>query len=538
MREWLKRKSGEFIRRENSGRIGFFDHSTRWFLVVAGCWFVFFYVTGNDTPSLKPGGQPGWLVWHDQGAYSQEAADLSQGALKHAEYWIGYPILAAPFWLIVPRHPFLVPDLLLVLVMAGAFFCSCRFFISRLEAWILVAIFIFFEPILRDKSLIIPWNTLPAFAAIYLCVYLLIFSPLTWRRVLISAAACFIAVFARPTEAVPLGAIFVLAVVGRKFPKRWWAMALFVVALAGAAAVTAAMNFHMYGKFSSPYVQDESTKFSWSYPALKLYQLICDGTFLTGNSAFPKADLQVGSILDRFPYFLLALPGVLYLIVTRGWGTLGLPAAIAGSVLFYLLYDPLNSPAYFWTYGSYHYFWWIIPWLAFLSYLSVRQAPFVLGRRVYWVALLAPVLLYALAGFKAVETAASDAGGGWITVATDYRNQVFTITVRANGDLGTVEDARVLFSKPPPYFGSAVDSEDKLRVLVNGRDWSLPQDFMFSQQQAGPYDVAFLEHGLTLRKGDTLTLLFNTPMAPELQRVSLLHAQFSPAAVFAHHLSR
>jgi len=525
------------MRQEQPGQISLWDSSTRWFLFVAGCWFVFFYVICSDSPSFGPKGAPGWLVWHDQGVYLQEAVDLSRGALTHAEYWLGYPLLAVPFCGLLPRHAFLIPDLLLVLIMAGAFFCSCRSCMSRLEAWVLVALFIFFEPILRDKSLIIPWNTLPAYAAIYLCIYLLIISPFSWTGLLTSVGACFVALLARPTEVLPLGAIFALALTGWHFRERCWAATLFLVTVAAAAALLVGANLYMYAKVSSPYMQGEGTKFSFSYPALKLYQLFCDGTFLTGRSAFPNADLQVRQIFQRFPYFLLALPGVLYLKSTRGWAALGIPAAIASSVLFYLLYDPANSPAYFWGYGSHHYIWWIIPWLGFLSYLSLRRAPFVLPRQFYVAALVAPVILFAFVGFEAREVASSDANPG-ISVSSHYQNQVFTITMTADADLGTVEDARVLFSKPPPYHGSAVDSESQVHVLVNGRSWSLPQDFMLSQQQEGPYDVAFLEHGLSLKKGDTLTLMFNAPTAPVLQRFSLLDVHFAPGVALGRLFSR
>jgi hypothetical protein len=527
---------GRFFHREDPRRISLFDRSTLFFAVVVSGWFAVAYLLSGSTPGLSWDERPGWLGWYDQGQYMKSTTDLANGLFKPEVYWIGYPILAVPFYHLMPRHPYFIPDLVLVLFMVGSFYACCRHEMSRAEAWILIGVFIFFEPILRDQSLIIPWNTLPTYAAIYLSTYLLVFARAGWTGFAVSALAIGGALMARPNEIVSMGPLFLGAVLAWRDARKWWAIAFLGVVLASVGIFMVAVNFHFYGKISSPYMRGESTKFSHTNLGWKLYQLLCDGAFLTGDSPLPQGT-RATQILERFPFFLLLVPGIVYLLRARGMRAWGLLLAMACSVGFYLTYNLVDNPAYFWSYGSYHYFWWIIPWLAFLSYISLRRAPFVLPRAVYFTALLAPVLIYAFIGFKAVEVAATDTPAATLAIATAYRDQAFTVKLTSMADAGTIEDVRMKFLKPPGYFGSTIDSAFKMSVAFNGRPQRYPRDYIASQEGFGAFDFSFLAHGLRVKKGDMLTLTFDQTPEPVVQRASLLDIRFAPGRALARYFT-
>jgi hypothetical protein len=524
---WAWNELWAALPREDPATIRIFDRSTLFLLIVTGLWYGVSYLNSSDVPSLDPHGAPGWWTWYDQGQYLKTTTELAHGELRPSVYWLGYPLLGAPFDWVMPRHPYFIPNLIMVVVLVGAFFLTCRHFMGRVEAWILVAVFIFFGDILRDKCLIIPWNTLPAYTAIYLSVYLLLITRPTLRGFVICASATGIALFSRPNEILPLTALYLFGLLRLEGRRRLWAFLAFGVVLAVVGLATISINLYFYGHISSPYMGTESRKFGTANFGIKFYQLFCDGAFLTGNAVLPPGT-RTTQILERFPYFLFLLPGTIALVQMRGLPACGLFLAIMATVGFYMTYSLVDNPPYFWTYGSYHYIWWIIPWLGFLSYLSFRQAPWLLPRKIYIAALLVPVAVYLVVGFKAVEVQSSDAKENPLAVSTGYHDQTFSVNLTPASAPGVIEDVRLHFSKPPPYAGTYADTGAKVILDINGaRKGGDSGDYCISG--VGPdFDFSFLGKGLHLKQGDLIHIEFAQTPEPFLARASLLQVRFAP----------
>jgi hypothetical protein len=525
-----------WLRREVPPPAQLLDRCTLVFLLVTCFWYLVTYFAQGMTPGLHPGDSMGWWLWYDQGNYYKSVINLAHGELRPSIYWPGYPLLGAPFYEAMPMHPFLVPNLVLTLIMTGSFFAACRHFIGRLEAWVLAGFFIFFAPVLRDQCLIIPWNTLPAYAAIYLSIYLLLVAPVRASSFILCAILDAVALSSRPNEVFPLGTIYLFGVLNLQGNARWWALALFSGMTAVVGGLLIALNFYLYGHASSPYMLGESAKFSAWAPGLKAYQFLCDGAFLTGDAVVPTAGTRPTQILERFPYFLCVLPGAIYLVKTRGWAVGGIFAAIALTVGIYLTYMPFDSSAYFWSYGSYHYIWWIIPWLGLIAYLSFRQAPFVLSRNIYIISLLAPILLYLLVGFKAREVAATDMRQSPLIVTPTDQASTSGFDLTPGSYAGTVLDVRLQFSKPPAYNGTEASSVAKVTVTLNGALQANACDYAMSQA-GNAYDFLFLARPLHLHPGDHLRFTFAETPRPQLERASLRVAYFSPGRAVARLLT-
>ncbi len=519
-----------FFRREAPAEISLFDGSGLIFLCAAAAWYLHTYFHSVWVPGDPKNDVYTWLAGADQMRYLNGAIDLAHGELKPNAYWIGYLALGAPFHYLLPRHTFLIPDLFLVLVMLGAFFASCRHVMSRAEAWLLVAFAVVFaDDVLRERCLVVPWNTMPAYAAIYLSAYLMVFARPSLPRFAVAAAATSFALLARPNELIALAPLFLVAALLWRDPRKWRALGLFLGAVTSAAAVIVSINFYLYGAPVSPYVTAERGHFSYDHPLLKFYQLFCDGTFLTGASIMPIGS-RPHQILERFPYLLLMGPGVLSLLRVCGPAVWGLYLAILLTLGFYLSYDVVNSPAFSWMYTSFHYYWWMMPWLIFFTYLSFRQAPLTLARPVYVAALLMPVVLAAGVGFKSVEVAASDDPGSPLVLTTSYQDETFHATVTMQRDVGPIEDMRLFFQKAPDGFGSTAEANHKFGMTLNGATLSEPVDYYMSQQGTGPYDVSLIFRAKRIHTGDTIAFTYYKTGELTLRRVALMHAESSPGA--------
>ena len=302
-------------------------------------------------------------------------------------------------------------------------------------------------------------------------------------------------------------------------------MAFFGVACAAAALITVSINLCLYGHVSSPYMGQEGPKFSAANYVLKIYQLFCDGTFLTGEAALRQDD-NTHAVIERYPILLYLLPGVIYLVRSVGLKMIGLPLAIVASVGFYLTYSPTANPPYYWSYSNFHYLWWMVPWLLFFTYLSFRRAPFTLPRGLYGATLGLPLAFFLLISFKAVTVAASDSAENPLPLTTSYQNQTYTANLIVP-KAPNIMDIRLEFAKPPSYPGTSVDSAPKTGVSVNGKPEHYMADYYMSQT-GNTFDFSFLAHGLPLKPGDHLTLVFNNTEEPKLLQVSLRDVVFAP----------
>jgi hypothetical protein len=514
------RRAAHYWLGRNQGEVRFLSLDVIGVLVTTVIWYLLAYFLNDSTPSA---GHPGWWGWFDQGQYLQTTTNLAHGQFKPSVYWFGYPALGAPFLYLFPRHPYFIPNIAMALVMVWALYASSRLYMSRLESVLIVYVFIWLDPLLRDECLVIPWNTMPAYAAFFLCIYLLVLRPGPGRRAdfAICAVVCGIAMFARPTEILALGVIYLFGLLRFKTWKDGaWAAGYLGVVGTGVAALTFGLNYYFYHQLGSPYMTVESGKVSAANFGLKLYQFVFDSRFLTGDEALP-AGTRTHALLSRYPE-------VLFLLRDRGWVAWGLILGIATELGFYLCYNPFNNPPYAWSYGQWHYIAWVLPWLGLATYLSIRQAFFHLPRTAFFVALLLPIVFACLVGFKAAPVASATAGSDdKLHLQTTFSNGLYTMNLIVLAPFD-IDDIRLLFLKPPPFNGTDVSNLRLMTILLNGVDQ--PNMWQRSISQDGAtFHVSFLAHGLTLKAGDTIAIQFRVAKEPELKEAQLVGVAFAPA---------
>jgi hypothetical protein len=517
---WLGGKQGE---------TGAFSPDVLGVLLVTVIWYLIAYFLNDATPSFGPHGNPGWWAWWDQGLYYQTTTELAHAQLKPSTYWYGYPALGAPFYWLLPRHPYLIPNLVMVLAMVWAFYASCRLYMGRLESVLLVYIFIWFDSFLRDECLVIPWNTMPAYCAFFLCIYLLILRPGPGRLAdfAICALACGIAMFARPTEIAALSIIYFFGLLKLRTSKEKAQAAGY---LGGPAllvgGLTFGLNYYFYHRWGSPYMDGENGKATLANYGLKLYQFVFDTGFLTGDGFVPPAS-QPRPLLARYPEFFFVLPGLLFLLRDRGWIVWGFILGIVGQLALYLSYNPFNNPPYAWSYGQWHYIAWMLPWLGFATYLSVRRAFFHLPRAPFFVALFLPAFLTCAIGFKAVPLASATAhSGDKLLLLTTYGNGIYTVNLTALAPCD-IDDIRLLFRMPPPFNGTDVANLPLMTISVDGRRQLDMVDRAVSQD-GNTYHFSFLARGLKLKAGNEIAIQYQVREAPEVEEAQLVGVAFAP----------
>ena len=519
-----------WFRREETHRVRLLDADALFLCVVACFWYFTAYLLNPATPAPSA---VGWWGFFDQGLYYRTTMDLAAGHLLPSNYWYGYPLLGAIFYQLMPLHPYFIPNLTLILLMVSSYFAACRLFCSRLEAWGLVIVAIFADSMLRDGCLIIPWNTLPEYAAFYLCFYFLIFTRATLPRFALCAFFCGLACASRFTESEILAVVYLFALIDlRGWGTRLFAVALFAFAFGIALALNLGTNLYFYHALRSPYMVGQWGDFSTSHYLLKIYQLLFDGDFLTGpNAALHPPTRQ---ILESYWPFIFMLPGAVFLVRTYGWKVLGFFLGILLSVAFYLLYNPTNNAPYFWSYGSFHYFWWLMPWLAFITYLSFRRAPFALGRRLYLATLLGPLLVVLPLGVRDVVLASSTGPSPTLTFQTASVGDTAALQITSHHNIKAL-DLRVYFTQLPSFPGSDASSVPLIHISINGSPALRDQWDYMTSQSASRFDFCFLPHDLHLQPGDRVTIQFSKTkniLVDHLEAVGVAYAPFGAVRHF------
>jgi hypothetical protein len=194
----------------------------------------------------------------------------------------------------------------MVLAIVAAFYAAGRLYMSRIEAALLVYVFIWFDSFLRDFCLVVPWNTLPAYTAFFVSIYLLALRPTPPRlgTFLLCALLAGLAMLGRPTEIAALGLVYAPALLRLDgWKKRAVAAGSFAVVVTAVATVTVLLNELFYGTLGSPYMAGERGKVQVANYGLKAYQFFCDSVFLTGDGALP-AGTRPPSLFARYPEFL------------------------------------------------------------------------------------------------------------------------------------------------------------------------------------------------------------------------------------------
>ena len=380
-RTWLQGPVGRLLRavaaRPGAAGAGAL---TAWYL---WCFLGDRYLPGNNSEYPL-----GWWGWFDQGKYLDSAQSLMRGALVPDRHWypLGYSILAAPFTRWSHGHPFLPVNLgSLLLCYAGFLAFARRVGVKR--GW---AVPLFLLGTASSRMLfegwIVPWNTIPAAALIWLLLAATAAHMQGARRPLLIGLLATAIPLIRPTELL-LAAPCVLAAVAASLwrpqsnndsndspndgpgansqvgRRRLRDMALLATGALLAAAPYAALHWRIYGLGPSPYMA-MSTGLGFTPYDLgwKAYTLLADPRdwFLDGRG-----------LLWEAPWAALALAG-LAVAWAHGRAAGLLAVLILLHTLLYISYVDL-LPTGLWRFFNVHYWQWALPGLALLAFLAVRD---------------------------------------------------------------------------------------------------------------------------------------------------------------------
>jgi hypothetical protein len=151
----------------------------------------------------------GWWGWWDQSRYLKSAAGLASGNLDPSQHWypLGYPLLAMPFFRLVPYHAFFVVNLAAFVAMAGLM----MWLGWQLRVGLLGGVLSFLIGVLLPGFLlqlyVEPWSTTPI-TAIYIGVFVLYLAILdrgvTVGRLALLAGLVTAVAAIRPVDVLPL----------------------------------------------------------------------------------------------------------------------------------------------------------------------------------------------------------------------------------------------------------------------------------------------------------------------------------------------
>jgi len=507
--------------------------------LVTTLWYIACYLTAPSMPANRPELYQGWWGWWDQGQYYKTAAALAQGRLEPSVYWYGYPLLGAVFHGLIPRHPFFFPNLLCTILIAGCFFYACRRYLTRPESWLLLVVGVFLNKLLVP-SVVWPWNTIPFYAAVFLCAYLCVFSNPSLPHIGLCSLAAGVSTFCRPPDTMFLAVLVLAGIFSMEGRKAKLAGAgIFALACSLPLVLQAAANYQVYGSLSSPYLRTVAAiGFSLHNWPLRFYQMFLDPSILFDQAALPSG------IIERIPAVAIAVPGLLLLWKRCGLRFFAFAMAIGASVIFYAAFNSTASPPHFWRYGNYHYIWWITPWFLLFGYLSLRHAWKELRPRVYVAALLLPLCLLATVGYGEKVIASSRVTNqrpAALQVAQSLDDGTLVCRIGLTVPVKT-HDVRLVFAKTPRYDLTASAQRYKVRVKAN--DTLLTNYAEYHLAQMGKVvHLSFAFSKIAESPIKKLTLWFPDAGDASIARVELVRAEFSMGAYVRsvarrHHLSR
>lgn len=326
--------------------------------------------------------QLGWFTWFDQERYYKAALAWAHGNFDAAQHWYlpGYSFMAAPFAWPMPLQPFLIVNLVCLLLslwlcsqlaaqlapelpfarfMGAAVFLGCSALTpTMLEVWV------------------VPNSTSGSTPIIYACLLAAVrFVQKPWRAryaFVAALAGCSVAAF-RPTDALPLltaaatgmGSALLLA------RTSWQAASRTVLAAVAGATLSLglllAAYLAIYGFKESGYVWiSKALGFEWRLLPLRWVMLFLD----------PRPLLPDGEgMFHRFFWIAPGLAGCAAILASSATRSRRLAdgivvAAIVLHIAIYCVYRDLHPPNLF-RFTNYHYFKWIVP---ILGLYAVRFA--------------------------------------------------------------------------------------------------------------------------------------------------------------------
>ncbi len=316
------------------------------------------YLHAYGQHPLNPGSAPatarlGWWSWADQFVYWQSAAELAQFRLtaENYHYPLGYSFLGALFWRLMPAHPFLIPDLLLVLGSAVGWWRLTRGWLNRRLTLLTAVVFILGHREVLALTQIVPWNTIATQCLLIAGLGVMVASA--GRRAVVGLTGlAALTYLVRPGDAACFAPMLVWSVLRLSgWRERLICGAAGVAAIAAVVVAVALVNHAVFGTRDTPYERMtwEAIGF-FSYPVLpKLYWL-----FVDGGSFFGETDT---ALLFRYPWLFLVVPGAVYWVRRQGMAA---AAALATVALNWVLYANYNDflPSAIFRYSLVHYLTW------------------------------------------------------------------------------------------------------------------------------------------------------------------------------------
>jgi len=349
--------------------------------------YCFFYLNHQALPGNSLAYPLGWWGWYDQGEYLKAAQALAQGDFspsKHS-YPPLYPALGSVFASVLPVHPFFFVNAAGVLAFAYVFMMFATRYVSQLEAFLLLAFSVYFNPIII-ANFAVPWTTTGTVLIYSFAIYQLLQRskpgrlveslPIETAKAFLFSGVFGLMVILRPVDA-GAAAVFYPAYLYFSFKslggaaKQTRNKILFFQTLALGAGLLIGVglfllfNLEVHGQILGGYFKSTATAsgyFPLELPR-KFFSLVFDA-----NTVFlePRA-----SLVSHFPWLVLSLLG---LVASLIWGSAMLKVMAAAVCLQFCLYAPYGDllPNGVWRYFNIHYFKWMFPYLAFFGWLVVR----------------------------------------------------------------------------------------------------------------------------------------------------------------------
>jgi len=343
-------------------------HAHTILLLLGAVIYLLAYLRHNDLPGNHPTHPAeAWWGWWDQSQYLKTARAIATGTLGPDTLWypVGYSLLAAPFWLIAPKHAFFLPDLFLVLAFVIALWKIARLHVTRIEALLIVFGFCALHPWTLRDSFVIPWNSIPTAAAFAWGIWILLSRPHLAGSI---ALSCIVAAayWFRPADAFSMAPMLVASVL-RLSPWRdkWRAALAGMTIVAVSVAGVGLLHLSIFGTWQSNYDRIANNVGFLSLPfSLKCYWLLVDPSLFFLET--------FSGLLIRFPWLMLAPAAIVTLVHRHGWPGLGAVSTILLSLALYVSFNDFH-PLNVLRFKLIHYIAWTMPVLFIGCYVCLTR---------------------------------------------------------------------------------------------------------------------------------------------------------------------
>jgi hypothetical protein len=511
----------------------FFTPDVLWLALVTLLWYFLSYIR---LFGVAANNEIYWFGWSDQTRYLETAIALSNFSLPAHLYVypLGYPLLGSLFVRFLPKHAFLIPNLICTLGIVLTFYAACKTQLTKLESFglclflILASAFLsnklLFGGLIWENALFVPWNTIPVFFAAYLTTYLIVFNVATTRRLWLASIAIGVAFFCRPWDVVFLFIIYLAVLLDRKTVRsKVHALVIFAVPLTVFAGIALASKLIIFGHWLSPYdVLNARIGFNFSDLPYKFYLVMLDA-----SPIHQYTDTMLG---PQMPWLLLVVPGVIVLSRATRNKAYFLVLSISACYIFYISFNGM-APTNVFTYHGYHYLAWTFPWLGFFAYISVTRAAQKLGaRKMIWCTLPVFAIVLIIGWHEvpifvySVDRGSPEADGNSVEKVYSPSERRFMVKIQLREPR---EVNGIRFSFPKNFSKNLREAGNWLTVNVeaDGKLLNLYSDY--NLYQIG-HEVTISPRNAMGRNGriNSLQVVFNGIDEPTLGRVTLLQKRF------------